>query len=197
MKPPPHLNKMVQLHHTPPLSRRPVRECSRTCGSWTLSCTPTQPGVRHGCAGVSLWLGTSRSSPWRTFQAVLEGLTASALQKPVVRQLPQDPDFRLTFTFRREGSSPAFSAGWSHDKVWSYTCSDSYHDTVIAASAANAALPLFHAVCLLAPDCATRSVLTTFPHRAGDCPNPGVCPRPAPFVLLQFLTVSDELKPGD
>ena len=68
-----------------------------------------------------------------------------------VRELPQDPDFQLTLMFRREGSSPAFSAGWTHDKVWSYTCSDSYHETVIAASAASAALPLFHAVLLACP----------------------------------------------
>jgi hypothetical protein len=68
-----------------------------------------------------------------------------------VREVPQDPDFQLTLMLRREGSSPAFSAGWTHDKVWSYTCSDSYHETVIAASAASAALPLFHVVLLACP----------------------------------------------
>ena len=46
----------------------------------------------------------------------------------------------------REGSPPIFSAGWTHQQVWSYSCGDSYHDTTTAASAASAALPLFHAV---------------------------------------------------
>eukprot|EP00802_Teleaulax_amphioxeia_P019397 Tamp_19629.p1 GENE.Tamp_19629~~Tamp_19629.p1 ORF type:complete len:150 (+),score=31.90 Tamp_19629:34-450(+) len=45
----------------------------------------------------------------------------------------------------REGSPPIFSAGWTHQQVWSYSCGDSYHDTTTAASAASAALPLFHA----------------------------------------------------
>lgn len=46
----------------------------------------------------------------------------------------------------REDSPPVFSF-MTHDDAWNYSCNGAYHESVTAAAAANASVPLFHEVC--------------------------------------------------
>ena len=47
----------------------------------------------------------------------------------------------------REDSPPVFSY-MAHDDAWNFSCGGAYHETVSAAAAANASVPLFREVCV-------------------------------------------------